>query len=119
MSRILVVDDDVDLRESLAEALVDAGHEAITARDGREALERLHDSSAFDLVVLDLMMPVMTGWEFRSAQLAEPSLADIPVVVMTAAADTGKSPITAAAYLRKPVTLARMLEVVATHARRA
>jgi CheY-like chemotaxis protein len=116
MSMILVVDDDVDLREALCDALEAAGHTTIGARDGHDALRTLRAEPAIQLVLLDLMMPVMTGWDFRAAQLADPTIARIPVVVMTAAADLSTSPIDAALILKKPLTLARVLEVVAAHA---
>ena len=116
MITILVVDDDIDLRDTLCDALELAGHNPIAARDGREALERLRGDGKVHLVLLDLMMPNMNGWEFREAQLADPRLAGIPVIVMTAAADLSKSPVNATLVVKKPLTLTRVLEAVETHA---
>src|SRR5687767_2508159 len=82
--RVLVVDDDPSLREILHTALTDEGYEAQTATDGNHALATLRIWRP-DLIVLDLMMPGMSGWSFRRALLADASLASIPVVVVTAA----------------------------------
>ena len=116
MSTILVVEDDLDLREAMCDALEQAGHRAVAARDGQEALRSLRADRSIRVVLLDLMMPVMTGWEFRAAQLADPTIAGIPVIVMTAAADLSRSPIDAALILKKPLTLARVLAAITTHA---
>lgn len=116
MSTVLVVDDDTDLRETLCDVLETAGHTARAARNGEEALRCLRDDPAVDLVVLDLMMPVMSGWEFRIVQLADTALAGIPVVVMTAAADLSRSPISAAQILSKPVTMRVLLAAIQAHA---
>ncbi len=116
MTTILVVEDDLDLREAICEALEHAGHRAIAAREGQEALHSLRADRSIRVVLLDLMMPVMSGCEFRTAQLSDPTLAGIPVIVMTAAADLGRSPIDAAMILTKPLTLARVLAAITTHA---
>src|SRR5690606_13804277 len=81
---ILVVEDDQDIRESVVEILEDEGHRVSAAADGREALERLQRAQPRpDLILLDLMMPVMNGFQFREEQLKRPELAGIPVVVDT------------------------------------
>ena len=87
MSRILVVDDEAFIRLYLEEVLADEGHEVRSARDGAEALKLLEDSPPPDLILLDLMMPRMNGWEFRDAQSADPRLATIPVVLLSGAGD--------------------------------
>jgi CheY-like chemotaxis protein len=107
--RILVVDDDPDIRAALEDALSVSGYEVAAARNGKEALQRLR-SSRCDLVLLDLMMPVMTGWEFREEQSRDPALAGVPVIVISAA--RSPAPIDAAAYLPKPFDLDRLLELV-------
>jgi CheY-like chemotaxis protein len=81
---VLVVDDDPSLREMLHIILNDAGYEARAARDGSHALAKLQTWRP-DLILLDLRMPGMDGWSFRRAQLADPSLASIPVVLASAA----------------------------------
>jgi len=80
--RILVVDDDRDLRELLAAVLTSAGYEVLTAENGAAALSVLRTVLP-DLIILDLMMPVMNGWQFREAQSALPDYAQIPVVCLS------------------------------------
>ena len=118
MSVVLVVDDDVDLRETLCDALELSGHRTVGARNGAEALTILRGDPSIEVIILDLMMPVMNGWELREQLLADPGLATLPVIVMTAAADLSRTPITADAVLAKPVALARVLAEIAAHARR-
>src|SRR5690242_10127431 len=82
---IMVVEDDEEIRETLVDLLHDHGYEAIGARDGRDALDTLaHAKELPCLIVLDLMMPVMDGKAFREAQLQDPSLSKIPVLVISA-----------------------------------
>jgi len=103
---VLVVDDDADIRETLADVLEVAGFVVTLAANGREALERLR-ARPFDLVVLDLMMPVMTGWEFREEQLRDPAIAGVPVIVVSAA--RAPRPLAASAFLPKPFDLDAIL----------
>lgn len=99
---ILLVEDDTDLREALAEFLADEGFGPVdTAANGAEALRKLHDGPPPGVILLDLMMPVMDGWAFRRAQLADSQLAPIPVVVLSAADSLPD----VSASLRKPVDL--------------
>jgi CheY-like chemotaxis protein len=110
--RLLVVDDDVELCESLADALTDAGYDPVTAGDGARALSLSHDAPKPQLILLDLMMPEMNGWEFREVQLHDQVVKDIPVVVMTASRDLRRHPVDADAFLFKPFTLDDLLEQV-------
>ncbi len=80
---VLVVDDDADIRDALSILLEDEGYTVATARDGRDALE-IADSIHPDVVLLDLMMPVMSGWQVLTAMKRSQALRTIPVVVMTA-----------------------------------
>jgi CheY-like chemotaxis protein len=106
VARILVIDDDSDIREVVGESLRFAGYEVATARDGREGLAACRRFRP-TLILLDLMMPGMTGWEFRAAQLRDPLLAPIPVLVVTA---LGHDPdIQATAVLPKPFRLDDLL----------
>ena len=89
--RLLLVDDDDAIRESLREALEEDGFEVVTAANGREALDRLRSSPRPSAILLDLMMPVMNGWEFRDAQLSDPSLRAIPVLVISASGSSAQS----------------------------
>jgi CheY-like chemotaxis protein len=110
--RLLVVDDDVELCESLADALTDAGYDPVTAGDGARALTLVHDPPTPRLILLDLMMPELNGWEFRELQLRDQTVKDIPVVVMTATRDLRRHPVDADAFLFKPFTLDDLLEQV-------
>src|SRR6187549_1262395 len=85
---ILVVEDDTDIRESLVEVLEDEGFGVRAAADGRQALDVLRAERPLpDLILLDLMMPVMNGFQFREQQLSDAAFAGIPVVVVTADAN--------------------------------
>jgi CheY-like chemotaxis protein len=101
--RLLVVEDDETIRESLSDLLRDEGAELVTAANGREALDELRVSAPPDLILLDLMMPVMDGWEFRVAQRAEPALARIPLIAMSADRSAKATAIAADAYVGKPL----------------
>jgi CheY-like chemotaxis protein len=83
-ARILVVEDDHAIRESIAELLADEGYAVACAANGAEALDLLMADAAPSLILLDLMMPVMDGWAFRSAQRQDPRFAGIPVLVLSA-----------------------------------
>jgi CheY-like chemotaxis protein len=85
MARILIADDDPDVRESLRLLLELQGHSVEEARNGQEALVRLNGYTPPPcVIVLDLMMPIMDGWQFRRAQLQDPRVAGVPVVVISA-----------------------------------
>ncbi len=108
-TRVLIVEDDVDIRETLHELLECAGYEASEAANGLEGLLAARLAPP-DLIVLDLMMPVMDGWQFRRAQRSDPALASIPVIVISA---SGPSPIDADLFLQKPFPLDRLVAAVA------
>jgi len=111
---VMVIDDDEPLRESVCDALGDAGYSAVSAPNGAAALHDLRAGAAKpDVILLDLMMPGMNGWQFREEQLRDPALADIPVVVMTASRDLRG--LQAGEVLYKPITLDRLLAVVRRH----
>jgi CheY-like chemotaxis protein len=114
---ILVVDDDVEIRETVVEALRERGYEALGARDGLEALDTLRSRSPWCLILLDLMMPNMDGWQMREAQLADPKLSEIPVVVVSATSDVSEraKQLDAVAYVTKPARLTQLLETVERH----
>jgi CheY-like chemotaxis protein len=110
---ILVVDDERDIRDTIAELLADEGYAVEEAGDGAEALAKARDCHPV-VVLLDLMMPGMNGWEFRARQRGDPELAGIPVIVLSA---LGKVPaLDAAAYLQKPFGLEDLLSAVKRHA---
>ena len=107
-ARVLVVEDEGDLRQPLAELLAGAGYEVDTAANGLDAL-RSARSAPPDVIVLDLMMPVMNGWEFLRARGADPRLAAIPVVVTSAA--LGAAP-DASHFMGKPFDVDVLLRLL-------
>jgi two-component system response regulator MprA len=115
---VCVIDDDADIREALYDVLTFEGYEVQVASDGAEALERLRtEEESCGLILLDLMMPRMNGWEFRRKQVEDPSLESIPVVLLTGAGGCEKvaSDLKVAAAIEKPVELDALLEVVARY----
>lgn len=108
--RVLVVDDDPAIREFVGQALEEEGYEIRLAVDGQDALCKLRDWHA-NLIVLDLMMPTMDGWTFRDKQRENGDLADIPVIVMSAARNLqGQADrLQPAAILPKPFDLNTLL----------
>lgn len=115
---VLVIDDDVDVREAIAELLTDEGFSVTSAANGRVALDLLETGTRADVIVLDLMMPEMDGREFRDRQLANASFANIPTIVVTA--DRHPPPIDAgvAAVVKKPFTPNSLLGAIERACRR-
>lgn len=113
-TQVLVVDDDFDIRDTLRELLEIEGLRVSIAANGREALQRLRDGVRPAVILLDLMMPEMSGWEFRGEQLRDPRLADIPVVILSATPDVRKTAeeLHAAGWVRKPFDLDELIELV-------
>jgi CheY-like chemotaxis protein len=115
---VLIVEDDDAIREALAEVLEEAGCTVAVAANGSQALTRLRSGGPLPgLILLDLMMPVMDGFEFSEAQSLDPQLRNIPVVVMSAAGhvEANLERTRAASYLRKPMTIEAILEVIVRH----
>src|SRR6185437_5330283 len=81
---VLVVDDDLDVREAFTDALHLAGYDVITMPDGRLALDFLPTQQPPDVILLDMVMPGRDGFEFRKTQLARPDWADVPTIVISA-----------------------------------
>jgi CheY-like chemotaxis protein len=115
---LMIVDDDDDLRETLANVLAANGYNVTAFGDARAALVALEDGQTPFVILLDLMMPGMSGWEFRAAQLANPSLASIPVLVVTAAnvASHDMPTLPDVEILRKPFDLDRLLTIIERYA---
>ena len=111
---VLVVEDDFDLRDALVPILEYDGHKVVSAANGQEALERLRAMSPPSLILLDLLMPVMNGEEFRVEQLRDPRLASIPVLVLSAhaGAEECATRLGVAGCLRKPVDIDALLDEV-------
>ena len=110
---IVVVDDDRDIRETLAEILTDEGYEVHTARNGAEGLEVVARVRPC-LVLLDLFMPVMDGAEFRRRQQGDPAIAEVPVVVISAAAGLERKveSLALAGWLEKPIHIDALFAIV-------
>lgn len=113
---VLVVEDDVELREVLTEVLTDAGYRVASLSNGRDALRSLkRRKHPPGLILLDLMMPVMDGWEFLEEKSRHKELAGIPVVVLSAFPARN---VPAQAVLRKPIDLLRLNATVEKFYRR-
>jgi len=110
--RILVVEDDRQILAIVSLLLEDEGYEIVTASDGRQALARLREGANPDLIILDLMLPSLDGWEFRAIQRADPELARIPVLVVSADASAKARAIDATSFLRKPFGVDDLLDRV-------
>jgi CheY-like chemotaxis protein len=116
-SHVLIVEDDRDIRESVAEVLADEGYSVSAAADGREALELLRSAARRpDIILLDLMMPVMNGFQFREEQLKDLALAAIPVLIVTADANARSKAETlkAAGFVQKPLKIQPLLDLLET-----
>jgi len=117
--RILIVEDDLAIRQTVADVLEGEGFEVTCAANGAEALRCLGDGgSPPGVILLDLMMPVMDGWSFRSAQRSDPRISGIPVVVVSADAEGTLASLAPEAFLPKPYDLARLLAVVGRYCTR-
>jgi CheY-like chemotaxis protein len=114
---VLIVEDDVELRDMMAQLLTLEGFVATAVANGREALEYLRKGDRPDIILLDLMMPVMDGWEFRRKQQSDPTLATVPVVVLSALDHRRAAEVDAVAFLRKPLDFDRLLELVRRYCR--
>jgi CheY-like chemotaxis protein len=103
---VLVVDDDVAIRDAVSDILEEEGYKVLRAENGRRCMEFLENGKP-NLVLLDLMMPVMSGWEVLEELLHRDDLADVPVVVVSAMLAPG-----ARMCLPKPLDLGHLLQVV-------
>jgi CheY-like chemotaxis protein len=112
--QILIVEDDADSRETLRFFLTARGFRVATVVNGKEALDLLRSGTRPRVILLDMLMPVMDGWEFRSRQLDDPNLRSIPVVV-TSAVGLDRRPVSNVGLFRKPLDLDALLQVVRKH----
>ncbi|MGE3610110.1 MAG: response regulator [Bacteriovoracaceae bacterium] len=116
--RILVIEDDTYIRELLVELLESEGYNVASANNGLEGIKTLESSSDPDLILIDLMMPVMDGYAFRTEQLKNPRWSKIPTIVMSAEANAKEKmkPFHVTAFLSKPVELETILKTVSRFA---
>jgi CheY-like chemotaxis protein len=121
LKSILIVDDDADVREMLSQFFSIEGYSVATARNGKDALDTLRQGADVDLILLDLMMPVMDGWQFRVEQQRDPKLAGIPVVVLSAVYNARERAglLGAVDYMQKPVEFDKLIETAERHRRAA
>jgi len=112
---ILLVEDDRDIREAMQQLLEFEGYSVQTAANGREGLDRLHSTDQPCLILLDLMMPVMNGWEMKESLEKDERLSQIPVVIVTAAGLDKAKTIRSSGILTKPVEVETLLNTVQSH----
>jgi CheY-like chemotaxis protein len=115
---VLVVEDDTDLRESLSQALRDHGFAVTQAGNGQEALDLLYSGIRPAVILLDLMMPVLSGWQLRDALRQDLSLARIPQLVISAYVDEAEQVVLALPpddCIRKPFQLSNLIDAIERH----
>jgi CheY-like chemotaxis protein len=111
--RVMLVEDDEGIRDALGDLLESEGFAVSTAMHGRDALDKLRSSATRpDVILLDLMMPVMDGWAFRAEQQRDPVLAEIPVVVITASRQADLAALKPRAFLKKPIDFDELLRAL-------
>jgi CheY-like chemotaxis protein len=112
---VLIVEDERDLREMMRDALELNGYAVVTAEDGQDALAKLSGIENVCLVILDLLMPVMNGWDFVQEMRQRSELASVPIVVHTSA--PGPMPAGVKRVLQKPILFDRLISVVREYCR--
>jgi two-component system response regulator MprA len=113
--RVLLIEDDADVRTTLADILELEGFQVAWCEDGAAAIERLRQGERPDVILLDLMMPQMDGWQFRATQEADPALAQIPVVVLSAQGGLTADQVQrlhASSFLRKPIEVGQLVDAL-------
>lgn len=111
LGRVLLVDDDEELRATLGAVLQAEGFEMLEAPNGLHALQQLLRTPLPDVILLDLTMPLMTGFELLDLKSEDPRIRDIPVIALTAYDDVSAIP-GVVAVVRKPFDLAQLIEVL-------
>lgn len=117
-NRLLIIDDALEMHSLLRTLLTEEGYIVHFVSNGQAALRYLRSAEELPgLIFLDLMMPIMDGYEFREAQLSDPRLANTPVVIITADGhiESKKSKINAVDSIRKPIDVDIMLQVIARY----
>jgi CheY-like chemotaxis protein len=116
--RVLIVDDDADIREALTDTLQDEGLQVAATENGQAALDYLRSNARPAVILLDWMMPVMDGAQFYAELSRDPELCAVPVVLLTADANARERAATLgiAGYLKKPVNVEDLLSAIQRHA---
>lgn len=116
---VLLIDDDVDISEAIKAILIDEGYQISCVYNGKEALEFLDKANSNpSLILLDIMMPKMNGYEFRKEQLKDNKINKIPTVVFSAAGKfDDEESYQFTETIKKPLDLERLLKLVSTHLR--
>ncbi len=114
ISSILVVEDDIDIRSALVQILRLEGHSTAEASNGKEALEYIRNNPRPCMVLLDMMMPIMSGRQFLDVFKDEPESSKVPVVIISAVADRVDTS-GAKEFIKKPLDVPKLLEVVAKY----
>lgn len=112
--KILIIEDDANIREVLELALVFEGYDIVCAVNGKDGIDQLANGLTPDLILLDLMMPIMNGWEFVENLSMDQKNKQIPVVVVSAFVEK-KTPIKCSAFVAKPVDLTNLLSTLKEH----
>jgi CheY-like chemotaxis protein len=112
--RVMLVEDDDDIRQDLSDFLRDHGYDVLAASNGQEALGLLNKTRLPQVILLDLWMPVMDGIEFRSQQLRHKKLSSIPIIVISAGSDGKKRAalLGADAFIPKPLDLDALVNTI-------
>jgi CheY-like chemotaxis protein len=118
---VLVIDDDAEIRQALTEILEDENYIVRAASNGREALEILSRGECPDVILLDVMMPVMDGWHFLSARLAHPQLVEVPIIIISAGegAEREASKVGVFEFARKPLHVDDLIDRIESCRRRS
>jgi two-component system, chemotaxis family, chemotaxis protein CheY len=117
---VLVIDDDAEIRQALTDVLEDEQYSVVCASNGREALTKIEDGLCPDIILLDVMMPVMDGWHFLSARLAYPQLIEIPIIIISAGMEAMSEARKVGVFdvIRKPLHISSLVRQI-EHCRRA
>ena len=110
---VLIVEDEEDLREMMREALERKGYSVVTAQEGQDALNKIEGIDQLCLVLLDLLMPGMNGWDFFTKMRERPELAKVPVIVHSSASNRAPEGVTR--VLQKPILFDRLISVVSEY----
>jgi CheY-like chemotaxis protein len=115
---VLIVEDDQAIRDTLTSILEDEGYQVWSAVNGRDALDRLASGPRPGLLIVDLVMPILNGWDLCAELARRPELADLPVLVVSANATTESPlPLPQARLMQKPIPFQQLLEEVERHCR--